>query len=144
MSVKIDLNAYLGGVASGIAIVAALIGVWRWRASRLAPRVTVERDVPVTERVNPPDRYHVWGGNRLKKYTLIRIENPASKQFWFLRAKLEIRGKEHPRWLTIKNEGVPLESKEATHFQFEQEEVGDLRGATVTISSHGFERKYRL
>ena len=45
MSVGIDVNAYLGGVASGIAIVAALIGAWRWRASRLAPRVTVERDV---------------------------------------------------------------------------------------------------
>jgi hypothetical protein len=142
--VKVDVNAYLGGVASGVAIFGAVVGVWRWRTSRLAPRVTVERGVKVTERVNPPDRYHVWGGNRLKEYVLIRIENPASKPFWFLRGKLEVPGKEYPRWLTIKNEGVPLEPKEATHFQFEMDEVGDLRGATLTISSHGFEKKYRL
>jgi len=134
----------LGGIAAVIAIIGGAIGVFRWRSARRHPRVTVERGVPVTERTNPPDRYHVWGGSRNKRYTLVRLENRSTKPFHFLRAKLEAPGGQHPRWWSVKNEGVELVPREATHWQLDEDEMGDLRGAKLTVYSHGFEKTYTL
>ena len=141
---KSDWPSYLGGIASGVAIIGAAVGFFRWRATQRRPRVTVERGVAVTERTNPPDRYHVWGGNRNRRYTLVKLQNLSTKPFQFLRAKLEVPGAEFPRWWSIKNEGVELVPREATHWQLDEEEIGDLRGAKLTVYSHGFERTYNL
>jgi hypothetical protein len=96
------------------------------------------------EHEKPPDRYLVWGGDRNKRYAVIKIKNCSSKPFLFLRGKLEIPGKGYPIVLSKKNEGATLEPKEGTHFVREVDEVGDLRGARLTITSHGFEKSYEL
>ncbi len=132
-----DLGSFLTGAGSVVVIWTGAAALFGWRALRRAPRVTVERDVPVASRTNPPDRYHVWGADSRKRYVVIRVENMASKPFLFLRGKIERDGAD-PIRLVTRNEGVELLPREATHFHFESEQMGDLHGARLTIYSHGW------
>jgi hypothetical protein len=107
-------------------------------------RITLERDVEIGKRTPPPDRHLVWGGSRLKTYYLLGIQNTSTKPFRFMRAKLEAEGLQYPRWLSKKTDGVELAPKEPTHFLLAMEEVGELKGATLTVESLGWQKAYRL
>ncbi len=106
-------------------------------------RVTVKRNVSVDDQA-PADRYLMWGGNRTKKYILLGIQNTSTKPSVFMRATLEKTKLPYRRPLSKKNDGVELLPRETTHFLLEEDEVGDLVGASVVVEAVGYRKLHQL
>jgi hypothetical protein len=132
------------GVAGLLAtIVFGLPAFWTWIENRLPPRITVRLDLDPEEMI-APDRHNGWGRNSNKRYAVVRIENRRGVPFPITGGRLDSSAMPHPVWFQATNAPRVLEPKEATHYHFEMEQLGDPAKASFTLMSCGWSRTYRF
>jgi hypothetical protein len=132
------------GIAAILAtVVFGLPAFWQWIENRLPPKVTVRLDLGAEEMVSP-DRHNSWGRSMNKRYAVIRIQNRRGIPFPITGGRLNSPVFEHPVWFQATNTPRVLDPKEATHYHFEMEQIGEPTMASFTLMSHGWRRTYRF
>lgn len=130
------------GVAAILAtIVFGLPTFWQWVENRLPPKITIRLNVGSEEMI-APDRHNAWGRSANKRYAVIRVQNRRGLQFPITGGRLDSSAFQHPVWFQATNMPRVLEPKEATHYHFEMDQIGDPARASVTLMSHGWQKTY--